>query len=614
MKSHGLLSLRQRALAGAFFFLCAFALFTAAHVASLYLDDSGETITVGAVLGIGHPPGYPLHTLLAHMTTWLPLGGPAESINLLGALFGAACGSAVFIVLMGATEGLNATKALSAAGLAAALLCIGPNFWHNALGAKGSIYQLNNLLSVLLLGILATPGPLSLRRLRVFWLIFGLGIAHHYMSQLPLLAASGRLLWPHRKKAWGECWLAAPGIALYCYLPLRSAQGPDLNWGGVQNLSDFWFFFFRLQYASTELSRSAGTSAAQCVYAVKLLWAEGFAIIPLAAALGLIWGRHERTKQALAAGWLASLASVTFYLNLKPDHFDLMRPYLFPAYLCQSLLAGGAFIAVSLKASSRLFWVLCPMALALPLALGLKEWPSCDLSDYFYALDDARGLLSGLPRNALLLCEGDAVVFPLWYVQRVLGERRDVATVGLAVLPMAWVREDLARRWPDLRHPLIPGPLGAESVNRLTEAYLAMNPQRAAYASFNRFDDGVQGWTLVSAGNAFRCVLSFPSPPAATPAGRAACLKRLDVVSLRGFARRPMDGDTLKYLVGDMGVRYNALGVDAENSAAYAEASSFYETAGRVAPEDPNFPFNAGNALYELAAKSRPSTLSVKAR
>lgn len=609
MDAPGRLSSRRKALAGALFFLCAFALYAATHVASLYLDDSGETITVGALLGVGHPPGYPLHTLIAHLASLLPLGGPAETINLLGAVFGAACGACVFVVLLdlGAAPADGPPSApfaaLAAAALPASLLCLGPVFWHNALGAKGSIYQLNNLLSVLMLGLLGAPGPLTARRTRAFWLLLGLAFAHHYMSQLPLLPAYAWLLWKGGRRPWRDAWLAAGGLGLYLYIPLRSALQPALDWGGVRGLSEFWFFFFRLQYAASEVTRSFAGSAAQAAYALKLTFREGAGVLSVAALAGLWLDRRKAFAQALALASLASLASVTLYLNLKPERLPLMQPYLFPGYLCQALLAGGAFLKCAQAASKPLRAGLLAVSVAAIAALGAGELPALDLSDYYFALDGAHGLLVALPRKALLLCEGDAVIFPLWYLQRVLGERRDVATVGLAVLPMDWVRQDLARNWPDLGQPVVTRPIGAESVPSLTRAILDLNGRRPLYASFNTLDPGVEGWTLVSEGPDFRCVPAS-ALPASSEASRDAAFLRLQAVPLRGFTRRPADADTLKYLIGDMGVRYNALGVDAENAKDYVQALGFYEAAARVAPEDPVFPFNTGNALYDLGRRN----------
>ncbi|KAG7466440.1 hypothetical protein MATL_G00164760 [Megalops atlanticus] len=78
---------------------------TAACVAALYLPcvqkavpggDSGELITAACELGVAHPPGYPLFTLLSCLAVvLLPLGSPAHSVNLMSGLMGAAASGAL---------------------------------------------------------------------------------------------------------------------------------------------------------------------------------------------------------------------------------------------------------------------------------------------------------------------------------------------------------------------------------------------------------------------------------------------------------------------------------------------------------------------------------------
>lgn len=600
----GRLPTRTWALAGALLFSAFFGLYLASSPAGLYLDDSGETVTVAAVLGIGHPPGYPLHSLIGRLASLIPFAGIPWRVNLLAALWGAltAAGLGLWALrLQLRAPGAGLGVSLPAAATLALLLAAGPVYWHNALGAKGSIYQLNNLFSLGLLALLSLPQALEKRWLRLFWLGLGASLAHHYMSQLPLLPAYAWLLWRRAgwRKALAPCWLALPGLALYAYLPLRWSRQPALAWGDFGSWQDFWFFFFRLQYAAGEITRSAATSWAQLRHALGLLAHEGSWLLLGLAAYGAWRGRREPMVQAWALGWMASVAAVTFYLNLEPKRLDLMRPYLFPAYLCQALLAAGGLAGLPARAGRPWAAALAALALGLAGLLVAQRWPHQSLARYHYADDNAKALLQALPPRALLLAQGDAIIFPLWHRQRVLGERPDVAVVGLAVLPMDWVRQDLARRHPDLRHPVVRGPVGAESVPRLTQAYLELNGHRPLYAAFNRLDPPLPGWRLLSQGPVWR-VLRVNDPLADSPGLRAAAAGRLGAGSLRGFTRRPLDPRTLTLIVGDRAIAHNSLGVAAEEAGAPEEALGHYRQASRLHPENPDFPFNQGNAWHAL--------------
>ncbi|MBN3276043.1 TM260 protein, partial [Polyodon spathula] len=71
-------------------FACITALYLPGVQRSVAGGDSGELITAACELGVAHPPGYPLFTLLARLALdLLPFGPPAYRVNLLNGLLGA---------------------------------------------------------------------------------------------------------------------------------------------------------------------------------------------------------------------------------------------------------------------------------------------------------------------------------------------------------------------------------------------------------------------------------------------------------------------------------------------------------------------------------------------
>ena len=88
--------------------------------------DNGEFQLVAAVLGVAHPPGYPLHTLLGRLMTWIPFGSIPWRVNLLSALLAAATLALVSAIVRHLTGRRTA-------GLAAALALGGSTtFWAQA--------------------------------------------------------------------------------------------------------------------------------------------------------------------------------------------------------------------------------------------------------------------------------------------------------------------------------------------------------------------------------------------------------------------------------------------------------------------------------------------------
>ena len=66
-----------------------FLLYAATSPRSVALEDDGLFVLSSYFLGIEHPPGYPLFTLLGKLSTLLPVGSVAYRVHLLSALFGA---------------------------------------------------------------------------------------------------------------------------------------------------------------------------------------------------------------------------------------------------------------------------------------------------------------------------------------------------------------------------------------------------------------------------------------------------------------------------------------------------------------------------------------------
>ena len=80
-------------------FLLPLVLYIGTLARSVTFVDSGELAAVCHTLGIAHPPGYPLYTMLGRLGTLLPFGTMLTRMHLLSALpSAAACGFAALAI------------------------------------------------------------------------------------------------------------------------------------------------------------------------------------------------------------------------------------------------------------------------------------------------------------------------------------------------------------------------------------------------------------------------------------------------------------------------------------------------------------------------------------
>ena len=102
-----------------------------------------EIREVSHYLGIAHPPGYPLHTLLGKIFSLVPLGSIAYRVHLLSAFFGALACSMLYLSVR--TAGLALAPALAGA-LALGFSAV---FWSQSIIAE--VYSLNAFFFLLIL-------------------------------------------------------------------------------------------------------------------------------------------------------------------------------------------------------------------------------------------------------------------------------------------------------------------------------------------------------------------------------------------------------------------------------------------------------------------------------
>ena len=226
-------------------FLASLALYlgTLAPSVVTIFDDSLEFQLVVYRLGIAHPTGYPLYTLLGKLFTLLPLGDIAYRVNLMSAIFGASTVAGLYLLIVQVrANGLSPRRWTTVLGgiIGAALLAVSQVFWQQATIAE--VYTLNAFFIVTLL-LLVTRTPLP--SLYCLTALAGLSLTHHrsMILLLPGLAvylyltrAVWRLTW--KTIIWGGLLGLLP-LLLYLYLPLRGQVG-SLD-GTYQNTwAGFW--------------------------------------------------------------------------------------------------------------------------------------------------------------------------------------------------------------------------------------------------------------------------------------------------------------------------------------------------------------------------------------
>jgi hypothetical protein len=446
---------------------------------TVHWRDAGELAAAAATLGIPHPPGRPLYVLLGWLATRLPLGDAAYRLNLLSAIAGAA---AVGVLVAGARRAWAACRPEGGEKLPAlpAALATAGGAWAFAFGTPAwtwsTVVENYTLLACLAGGalVLMLPEPShGSRPLAPVALCFGLALAVHpaalfAVPALGLALATGLVALPRRAGEAGRSLAAVlVGLALYAYIPVRSATGPMFDWEAARSLEEVWYYLVagQYRYAGGPLGAPPLAALPERFWRVGvILWDE--------------WGPASLALSALGAGlllWRAPAVGLTvelftlgfFFLPTLAPTFEsarVMTGYRLPGLWGLGLLAavGGLGLASgvvgwmgragsSARAVLAVASAVAAVGLVAPVARGASGLPIVSQRGVSAPRAYGEALLRGAPPGAIILVAHDDPLFVLWYLRTVEGMRRDVA-----VLPASWLgarRRVLARWHPELTFP-----------------------------------------------------------------------------------------------------------------------------------------------------------------
>ena len=387
-------------------------------------EDSAKFQYVGAALGTAHPPGYPLHTLLSHAFSYLPVGTIAYRANLLSAVMGSI--AVGFAALLG--RGMGSSRVACAMG--ALGLAFGAGFWNYSVLAE--VYTLG---AAVLLGI-------------VYWLVrwrqtgrdghlfaaafcFALALGNHLsiVAIAPAIIIFLLLTDPRRtlrpRTFLPAIVIVASGFLQYIYIVHRTWNGSRYREASASTLrelvevirasrfNELVFAFGWKQFFDARLPEFGRLVRSE-------IGVVGIALVII--GLVIVWRRDWRIAALVT---LAFTGLTGFVLNVGGD----LRGFLvLPLALAAPVVAAGAD-AVRLmfaRLPGRAYTVVVAMALLIyPMSLARANFAA---NDWHGRTGDARffrALFAQLPSPAALLPEdyiADSVVVYLQAAER--GDRR----------------------------------------------------------------------------------------------------------------------------------------------------------------------------------------------
>jgi tetratricopeptide (TPR) repeat protein len=382
---------------------------------TIFTSGTGENVTAVALLGVPHPPGFPLFCLLGKIFTYvIPFGRIAFRVNFFSALCGAGA-SAMLYVVCRTLLGPNKRFAAAAAAL---LFAFSHTFWSQAVIAE--VYTLNALMLLCIFYLL-----LRWEAGGSFWLIglfVGLGLTVHPLQALFFPGWLYFIIYRSPRRSGldaneiGKCLLAfVAAIGLHLYPLVRSKANPALDWGNPENFKNLIAYLTASQYQGRMFSLPFSDALQNAVKALRLLLNEftpWLVALPVAGAV-ILFKKHRRL---FVVTLLSALLIFIYAINYNiPWEIDV---YYIPVALISAFWTAWLFANVPKKIA-----VVLPLIAAVPLILNFHN---NDRSKNRIALEYGIDLLISCPPQAHLLLPQTDAAFSVLYLTAIEHLRSDL--------------------------------------------------------------------------------------------------------------------------------------------------------------------------------------------
>ncbi len=429
--------------------------------------DSGELAAVASTLGIAHPTGYPLFTLIGYLFSNFPIEFQViKKLNLMAAFF-SAFGVFVFynllvllnIELNKENDRKQPLNIYIASASSALILGFSRTYWSQSTSIE--VYSLHILFIASIL-YLFFKSSLRLFTKKDGWeingkyfllavFVLGLSFTNH-MTTILFLPALGYLLFLiiktidfPKKFSIYTILLFFLGVSVYLYLPIRASQNPFFNWGNTSSLEKLLWHISGKQYRVWIFS-SIESAEKQFIYYITNFYNEFNLLFIIIGLIGMYFTLSENKKLFIFL-LILFITCVGYSINYDIHDID--------SYFLISYLVFGIWISIGvLKIIQKYFRgkvVNNAIVIVLPLIPLLLNYRICDESKNYLVEDYMKNVFNSVEENSLIITyQWDYFISASYYFQVVEGYRRDVIIIDKELLRRSWYFDQIKNNYPQI--------------------------------------------------------------------------------------------------------------------------------------------------------------------
>jgi len=433
--------------------------------------DSGELAAAASSLGVAHPTGYPLFTVIGKIFTLMPFGTEIYMLNLMSAVISSA-GLFIFFNLMtlilssfklntdDITESVKEfsdTLKYNISLASALVLGFSRTFWDTANAVE--VYSLHSFFLILNLFLLlkacsyfsGKTGDMAEgeRYLLLFSFVLGLSFTNH-LSTIFLSVGCIYLFFSvfgFNKTSFKRILiLAVPfliGYSFYIYLFVR-ADNPVISWGHPHNFENFWRHFTGKQFSIWMFS-SFENAGKQFTYFTKNYPLEFF-YLPVIIAIPGLFELFRSSKRLFYFTLLLFSFCILYAVNY--DIYDI-DSYFLLAFIVTAVWFGFGLKYILKKAgkSALQFSYIMILISLIPLSLNFKN---VDESKNYFVKDYTFNIFNSADKNSIIYStQWDFWLSSSFYYQFIKNERPDIIVIDKELLRKSWYMHFLEVHYPE---------------------------------------------------------------------------------------------------------------------------------------------------------------------
>jgi hypothetical protein len=398
---------------------------------SVYLIDSGELATVSCTLGVAHPTGYPLYTLVSYLFAHLP-GDSVRNLNFLSALFSIAAAAILFITARRITEDRCIPVAVTS------LFAFAPTIWRTSI--TNEVYPLTGLFAVLAIYLLYRFNSERIIYLTMY--VLGLALTNHiifFALALPIIVYILVVYRPSFRIILIGILFFVFGLTLYYYIIARTLGGAEIAWGNAYNLQRLIWHVTGKQYQVWMFTLSPSEVFMNLLKGLHFLARDFLYVLTIPAIIGFC-ALYRADKKKFWLLFSILILNLAYTINYSIPDIE--------SYYIPSLVVLVVTFAYGLKVFKR---VLKP-AVILPLAcvIPMINYSACTLRANTFGIDFGRAHAEQLPDSSLLITTHWDVYSPLMYLRHIKDWRSDLVMIDKSLLRRTWYVKYIAQEYPEL--------------------------------------------------------------------------------------------------------------------------------------------------------------------